>query len=295
MALALLAVLIVLVLGSVAPELTRLRQFLWLRDYIAWLDRRFSSHDWWRAEAGLLLIVVPLVGLAALVWYILDDALHGLLSFVYGTAMLFLCWGPRDLDADARRAATAETLADRAEALTALGAESVADTARSSDLVDAVFASGLTRWFAPLFWFVAFGPTGVLAYRLLQLLAQSPDLRSKLPVLQIEFAERVHAALAWLPAQLMTLALALASDFDTVIRAWREHHEAHGQGFFHLDLGFLSATARAAVDLDDEEFADPDGAPISNVAVEEARRLLWRVLIVWLALLAVVVLAGWAG
>jgi len=282
-------------LGSVAPELTRLRQFLWLRGYIGWLNLRFERQRWWRTEFGLLLVVVPLIILAALVWHVLDDTLHGLLSFVYGSAMLFLCWGPRDLDADARRAARAESAADRAEALSALGVDPAANTTRSSDLVDAVFSSGLTRWFAPVFWFVAFGPPGVLAYRILQLLAQSPDLRTKLPLLQVEFAERVHAALAWLPAQLMTLALALASDFDTVVRAWREHHDAHGQGFFHLDLGFLSATARAAVDLDDEDFSTADGAPLSNLAVEEARRLLWRVLIVWLSLLAVVVLAGWAS
>jgi AmpE protein len=295
MALALLAILIVLVLGSVAPELTRLRQFLWLRDYLAWLDLRFEGRGLWRTEFGLALIVIPIVLVAALIDWALADALKGLLRFAYGTVVLFLCWGPRDLDADARRAARAETAADRVEALGALGVDSPETQTRSSDLVEAVFAAGLTRWFAPLFWFVAFGPAGALAYRLLQLLAQSADLRGRLPVLQAEAAERLHAALAWLPAQLMTLALALASDFDTVARAWREHHEAHGQGFLYLDLGFLSATARAAVDLDDEEFATEDGAPISNVAVEEARRLLWRVLIVWMALLAVVVIAGWAS
>ena len=295
MALAVLAILLVLVLGSVAPELTRLRQFLWLRDYLSWLALRFEGRDFWRSELGLALIVVPLIGLAALVDWVLSDTLHGLLKFAYGTAVLFLCWGPRDLDADARRAARAESNSDRVEALAALGSDAPDANARSGDLVEAVFAAGLTRWFAPLFWFVAFGPAGALAYRVLQLLAQSTDLRGTLPVLQAETAMRVHAALAWLPAQLMTLALALASDFDTVIRAWREHHEAHGQGFFHLDLGFLSATARAAVDLDDDEFANDDGSPVPNVAVEEARRLLWRVLIVWLTLFAVVVLAGWAS
>ena len=295
MALALLATLIVLVLGSVAPELTRLRHFLWLRDYLAFLGLRFRERSFWRSEFGLALILLPLVGVTGLIDWVLNDALKGLLNFVYGTVVLFLCWGPRDLDADARRAARAETQADRSEALAALSSDTPGSGARSSDLVEAVFAAGLTRWFAPLFWFIAFGPAGALAYRLLQLLAQSPELRGSLPVLQVEAAERLHAALAWLPAQLMTLALALASDFDTVARAWRGHHEAHGQGFFHLDLGFLSATARAAVDLDEEEFTSEDGVLVPNVAVEEARRLLWRVLIVWMALLAVVVIAGWAS
>lgn len=295
MALALLAILIVLVLGSVAPELARLRQFVWLRTWLAWLDQRSRLNALWNTEFGLALILVPLVAVTALVDWSLGGQLHGLLKFVFGLVVLFLCWGPRDLDADARRAARAETAPDRVEALSALGGESNTGQARSADLVESVFAAGLTRWFSPVFWFVVFGPAGVVGYRLSQLLAQSADLRSILPPAAAEAAEKLHAALAWIPAQLMTLALALASDFDAVGKAWREHHEAHGQGLLHLDLGFLSATARACVDLDDEEFVAGDGSPIRDAAVEEARRLLWRLLVVWMALLAIIVLAGWAS
>lgn len=295
MALALLAILIVMVLGMVAPELSRLRQFVWLRAYVNWLDGRASTLAIWGTEYGLALILLPLVAAAALVDWSLGGALHGLLKFVFGLVVLFLCWGPRDLDADVRRAARAQTPADRVEALGALGGSCSDCNARSGDLVESVFAAGLTRWFGPLFWFVVFGPAGAVGYRLSQLLAHSADLRNTLPTLQIEAAQRLHTALAWIPAQLMTLALALASDFDAVGKAWREHHESHGQGFLHLDLGFLSATARACVDLDDEEFVGGDGSPIGDVAVEEARRLLWRLLVVWLALLAIVILAGWAS
>lgn len=295
MALALLAILIVLVLGSLAPELVRLRQFLWLRTWVVWLDQRIGSQGLWSSEFGLALVLVPLLALTALVDWTLNGRLHGLLDFVFALVVLYLCWGPRDLDEDARRAARAENAADRSEALQALGGSTGETPVRSADLVDSVFIAGLTRWFAPLFWFVAFGPTGVFGYRLTQLLAQSPELRSRLPSLQVEAVEQLHAALSWLPAQLMTLALALASDFDAVGKAWRDHHAAHGQGLLHLDLGFLSATARACVDLDDEEFISADGAPIRDESVEEARRLLWRLLIVWLALLSIIVLAGWAS
>ena len=295
MALALLAILIVLVLGSLAPELARLRDFLWLRAWLAWLDQRVGTQGLWSTEFGLAMVLLPLLALVALVDWTLSGTLHGLLKFVFGLVVLFLCWGPRDLDDDARKAGRAETSGDRAEALKLLGSSRGEAPVRSGDLVDSVFVAGLTRWFGPLFWFVAFGPTGAVAYRLSQLLAQSQELRSKLPAVQVEAAEHLHAALAWLPAQLMTLALALASDFDAVGKAWREHHAAHGQGLLHLDLGFLSATARACVDVDDEEFVSADGKPIRDEAVEEARRLLWRLLIVWLAVLSIIVLAGWAS
>ncbi|GMU44123.1 MAG: hypothetical protein IT479_13080 [Xanthomonadales bacterium] len=295
MALALLAILIVLVLGLLAPELARLRQFLWLRAWIGWLEARVGGASPWTHALGLALVLLPLAGLVVLVDWTLGDRLHGLLRFVFALTVLYLCWGPRDLDDDALSAARAESPEDRAEALRSLGGTPGDAAVKSAGLVDQVFAAGLARWFGPIFWFVAFGPAGALAYRLTQLLAQSPELRVVLPQAQVAAADRLHTALAWLPAQLMTLALALASDFDAVGKAWREHHQAHGQGLLYLDLGFLSATARACVDLDDEEFVGSDGQPIRDEAVEEARRLLWRVLVVWLAMLSVIVLAGWAA
>jgi AmpE protein len=295
MTLALLAVLLVLMLGTLAPELAKLRQFLWLRSYIEWLSQRLANSALWGSEFGLAAVLIPIMVLIRLTGWLLDGHLHGLLQFAFGVVVLFLCWGPRDLDEDARRAARAEPGSDRQAALIALGGNASSTPVRSGQLVDQVFSAGLMRWFAPLFWFVSFGPVAVAGYRLIQLLAQSTELRSKLPQSQTEAAEHLHAAVAWLPAQLMTLALALASDFDAVGKAWRAHHDAHGQGLLHLDLGFLSATARACVDIDDAEFVAADGAPIADVAVEEARRLLWRVLIVWMAALSIVVLAGWAG
>lgn len=295
MTLALLALLLVLTAGALAPELTHFRHFLWLRAYVSWLDQRLGKLGLWASGFGLVLILLPLVAFAALISNILGSALHGLLQFAFALLVLFWCWGPRDLDQDARRAASAETAAERQQALSALGGDPGESAVRSGQLIDAVFSSGLSRWFAPAFWFITFGPAGVLGYRITQLLAQSADIQAKLPPAQVQAALQLHAALAWLPAQLMTLALALASDFDAVGRAWREHHHAHGQGFLHADLGFLSATARACVDLDDEEFLSADGAPIRDVAIEEARRLLWRVLAVWMVVLSVVVLAGWSS
>jgi AmpE protein len=295
MAIALLTILLVLVLTALAPELARLRQFLWLRELLGWVDARLGPQAFWRSELGLVLVILPLVAVTAAIDRILAGLLHGLLDFVFGFVVLFLCWGPRDLDADASHAARAGTAADRAEALSALGTPAGDRPVRSAELVDSVFHAGLARWFGPMFWFVVFGPAGAVLYRVTQLLAQSSELEMLLAEAQRVGVTRFHDALAWLPAQLMTLALALASDFDAVGKAWRSHHEAHGQGFLHLDLGFLSATARACVEVDDVEFVADDGAPIRDPAVEEARRLLWRVAIVWLAVLAIVVLAGWSS
>lgn len=122
MTLALLALLMVLAAGALAPEMNQLRHFLWLRGYLDWLDARLATLGLWNSEFGLALILLPLLAATALLSAVLGSHLHGLLHFGFALVMLFWCWGPRDLDADARRASTAENAEQRQQALIALGA-----------------------------------------------------------------------------------------------------------------------------------------------------------------------------
>ena len=53
----------------------------------------------------------------------------------------------------------------------------------------------------------------------------------------------------WPAAQLMTLSLAMATDFDSVFKAWKTYHDEQGHGLFEGDNGFLLAAARRVVCL----------------------------------------------
>jgi AmpE protein len=136
-----------------------------------------------------------------------------------------------------------------------------------------------------LFWFVLLGPCGALLYRLAQLLAATPAAED--PARARKFA----ALLDWLPAHLMALALALASNFDAVFSAWRDYHRAHAHGYTNLDLGFLDAIGRASVVADVAADGQAD-AQSPLVALDDAMVLVRRVLVIWLTLIALVVLGG---
>jgi AmpE protein len=99
--------------------------------------------------------------------------------------------------------------------------------------------------------------------------------------------------LDWPVAQLMTIALALAANFDAVFSAWRDWHA----GGVRLDTGFLAAAARASVDVEiaDDDTDLPDGDAIAAtpalLELRDAMSLVWRVLLLWLAVIAIVVIA----
>ena len=54
------------------------------------------------------------------------------------------------------------------------------------------------------------------------------------------------------------------------------------------------STARASVDAEDEDFED-EAANTTLLPLHQSQSLVWRILVVWLATLALFVLAGWIG
>jgi AmpE protein len=292
MATVLLAVVIALAVGHVVPDLARLRQFGWFESWLGLLGAGSGRGLMHSGSIGIAIAIGVPVLLLALLQQALDGALFGLASLALGVLALFFCWGPRDLDLDVDAVAGAPDLERRNAAIRSLDARIDTDTLRGTALVDGVFHGGLTRWFGVLFWFVLLGPAGALLYRLVQLLARSPAFAAQRPQDQHEALERAAQLLDWPAAHLMALALALATDFDTVAGAWRDFHAARGR-YLSLDPGFLFAAARASVDSDIESgdtYADDARGPLGEM--QEAMALIWRILVVWGVVFALFVLAG---
>lgn len=314
MSAALVAVVLSLVLDHLAPAAQRLRQHdrvaALLREALEGPGRQSGLSAPW---GWVLVLALPLLILAGLQWW-LSLWLYGLPGFLLQLAVLFLCWGPRDLDLDVEALASAPDADSRRQALVELSEGCVDCAASGTPLVHTVFRQGLSRWFGVLFWFLLLGAFGALMYRLTQLAARERDAA---PEGQREPLRQFALLLDWAPAQLMCLALALAAHFDAVLAAWRDWHAGRGQGWFVLDLGFLDAAARASVREELIEDALDEGLPppseielagneaslasagqIPEGALRELRdamSLVWRVLLVWLSVLALFVLAGYVG
>ena len=290
MAIVLIATLLVLIGTHGVPALTQYRDFSWLRRWQQQVGAQGGD------AVGLFLCLALPVLVCGLLQVVLRGSLLGLASLLFALVVLFYSWGPRDLERDVETIDKAPNSDQRLAAAQALRADEgqapLEFTAPA--LVEATFVAALRRWFGVLLWFCLLGPAGALLYRLAQQLAFTPELSEGFTPQQREWAARIARGLDWAPAHLMVLALALASNFDTVFKTWRDYHAAHGRGYFCLDLGFLNAIARASVDADvaaEDEHGQPAQTPL--VALDDAMVLVRRVLVVWLTVIALIVLGGW--
>ncbi len=301
----LLAVVVALVLGYLAPESSAsLRNHRWFEAWLEWLDARLGERGTWRGRLGVAIALLPPLLLAALLQWLLDDVAFGLPGLLFAIVVLFHAWGPRDLDRDVDAVIDAASGDERRAAAAQLWPPARRDQAsvRPPALVDAVIDAALRRWFGVLLWFLVLGPVGALLYRLTAVAAEE-GVAARLPPSMVDGARTLLAVLDWPAAQLVTLSLALVGNFDLVVGAWKDG----GGAGLQLDTGFLRAAARASVrsEIADaaEEYADAGVATGSALVYElgplpelrDAMGLAWRSLMLWLAAIALFVIAGWVS
>ncbi len=298
----LIAVVVALLLGHVAQSLAAsVRHYGWWGNWLRWLGSRFGE-GFWHSRYGIALALSPPVITVALFQLALDEPILGLAGLLLNVAVLFYAWGPRDLDLDVDAIVEAKDPIARRDAAARLWPHDRTPSMDGPSLVDAVFRNSLRRWFGVLFWFLLFGACGALLYRLTALAAEG-DESHLLPGENVAGARSLLALLDWPVAQLMTLSMALVGNFDTVLGAWKDG----GGASMRLDVDFLGAVARASVrsEIADEaqEYAESGvstGTAITASLGElpelrDAMSLVWRILLLWLAVIALFVIAGWVA
>jgi len=290
MAVELVAALIVLLVLLLWPgNVAGVRQFGWYR---AWLDVLDFAEGGGRVALALVLPVMA----CALIAHFIQHWIYALAALAFAVLILFYTFGPRELESDFEAVLKEDDPVVRVAA--AANLRSLPDGAprafTAAELVEAAVTASLRRRFGVLFWFFLLGPAGALGYRLAWVTADSDadrvDPRTR------HAARRFALALDWIPAHLMTLAMAMVSNFDAVISAWRAWHAQPSRSMWELDPGFLAAVARSGVNADIEAgdgLTQDTHDPIAELA--DARSLMLRVLIVWLAVVALIVLAGWVA
>ncbi len=219
------------------------------------------------------------VVVAVLAGYAVASIHDALLAALASALILFICLGPRDIASEvnallAARANGETAAAERIVRTLHRGPEPEAD---HRSLLGALFIQSHERVFGVLFWFIACGPGGAVAYRLASRLptlldADSPALRG---------TETLHAVLAWLPVRATALLFAFAGSMDDALAAWyRLRIEPHPDWRQHT-WSVLAETATASIDIDGGE---GPAMPVSlETCFREIVRMQNRALLILLA------------
>jgi len=287
-----ISILIAFTLCHFVRELRHLRRLELVSAFTDFCDDSFNKIPGWSGPVGFLIIIgLPLLA-AFGINYLLTSALGHIGQFIFAITVLVFTFGPRDLDIDVRNVIKAEDDEQQKEALeTLLSGPAPREPDDCGDAaINAVFLKALKRWFGIIFWFAVLGVYGALLYRLAVWLSGE---NSKLREEQKELFIRLCKIMEWPVAQLITLSLAVATDFDSVFSAWKQYHDERGHGLFEGNNEFMLTSARCIVKsghAENDGYADQLQGPMATIKL--SMDLVWRSLGVWATVLAILLLVN---
>ena len=177
---------------------------------------------------------------------------------------------------------------------------------------------GVLAWFSVLAA-LGLGPTGAVVYRLAEFVSRHWNPRQRAGAQPASVSLQNVSALAWtaidwLPARLTALSFAVVGSFEEAIEGWRFHAQrfpndndgvvlAATAGAINVRLGGEGLKARAdlrsSLGLEiDADLGDSDSTPGREPEVGHLRSvvgLVWRSVVVWMLLLALLTLARLLG
>jgi adenosylcobinamide-phosphate synthase len=292
-----------------------------VRQASAWAERNLNAGRWRHGVYAWLLVVV---GLSLLVGgvYALAVSISWLLVLLLNIAVLFFALGFRQFSHHGTEIQIALAHGDlnTARRELTLWKQQVEPGYTAADLApDEVVRQAVEHGlllahrhvFGVLFWFVLLpGPVGAVFYRLSEHVSRAwnrPPAAMALPDRFGDFARRAFAWVDWVPARLTALGFAIVGDFEGAIYCWRQVARQPGLNtmptpdsrtlILAAASGALGVRVMSAADAA-RHFAEAgdEGAGLAEPSAAALRAvvgLVWRALLLWLALLALLTLAHW--
>lgn len=299
----LLALLIGLVIERLATQLFHLRRLRWLDRIIDAGFRHSERFATWPPVipviALTLLLVLPIFAAV----FSLRNALFGFPYLVLAIVVLFFSLGPNDIGEEVDEYCRAiedddeEAIRSRAKAL--IEKEPPEDALERVRLVEAsVCVQANNRLFAVIFWFVLLGPLGAWTYRVTDLIRRravfnaAREAGTGLSQDTLEATQSLHGWLAFVPARLTAIGYAMAGSFDGALSAWRRPEEVQELQVNAQNESLLARVGSGALALQDSDNESEAERGIRGATA--ANGLVFRLFVIWAAVIAAMTLYGWS-
>jgi len=297
-----------------------------LQAWTAWVVRTFDAGELAQARVTWLMMVGTPALLVMLIQWLLEFAIGWPAVLAWNVAVLYATLGFRQFSHHFTAIRDALEAGDEERARQLLAAwqnvhvgqiphsEIVRHVIEYSVLAAHRHVFGVLLWYA-LMTVIGLGPAGAVVYRLASKVNSQwgphNDTQSVSPVLS-DVTRRAWHLLDWLPARATALAFAVVGRFEDAMDGWRHH----AQQFPDDNDGVILAATAGAIDIrlggaalqpePDIVILDQEGQTVGSSASTPGRPpemthfaqvvgLVWRTVVLWLVLVALLTMARLLG
>ncbi len=286
----------------------------WVRFCSRNLDAGKPLHGW---LAWSLAVLGPAV-LALLIYWALDIWLGWPLALLWSALVLYASLGFRQFSFHFTEIRNALANDDDASARTLLAqwqnidAQSWSHSEMIGRVIELSVLAAHRHVFGVLVWFsvlaaLGFGPMGAVLYRLAEFVVRYWQYKGQALQQPVSQALKTNALVAWhwidaLPARITVLGFAVVGNFEEAIDGWRRYAAQSGTdndglvlaataGAINVQLGAANATnSSATAELSAAQGLSQRPPPeLAHLAILVG--LVWRAVVMWLVLLALLTLA----
>ena len=317
------AILLALVLEQARPLNPVNVIYTTMNRWIAWVARTFDAGVQHQAWITWGITVIGPALLTMLIHWSLEWGLGWLFAVVWNVALLYVTLGFRQFSHHftAIREALENGDETKARELLAEWQQVQVGQIPRSEIVRHVIEYSMIaahrHVFGVFFWYAALsivglGPVGAVVYRLTELAQRrwhEPAADGSLASEALRsVASRAWLALDWLPSRMTALGFAIVGSFEDAMDGWRNH----AQNFPEDNDGVILAATAGAINIrlggapvratqQDEEAVPPSGGSSTPGRMPEVAHfaqvvgLVWRTVIMWLVLVALLTMANLLG
>lgn len=281
-----------------------LLHFQYFAQYAALLHHKLDGGE---KAHGLIAWCAAVLPVVLVVWliqaWLADVGL--LLEMAWGVAVLYVTMGLKYFSSTAEAIAgklrDGQLEAARQDLQDWRGGDAAAFDVReiAAVTIEQLIAHSHRQTFGVLFWFVLLGPAGAVLFRLSSIL--SLRWREATPEFSSAAASVFHA-LNWAPQRLTALTYAVAGNFEDAMYCWR----SQANGWAESEEGIVLAAGAGAMGVKLGQPLNVGGQWLERCElglgeeadadhIESANSMIWRGLVIWLAVALLLLIAGWAS
>ena len=318
------SILLALVLEQARPLAPHNPVYQAVEQWSAWVARTLDAGVRHIAWATWTLATVAPALLAVLLHLLTQWGLGWLAAVLWHVALLYVTLGFRQFSHHftAIRDALDEGDENKARELLAQWQQvQVGEIARSEivrHVIEYSVIAAHRHVFGVFFWYavlstVGLGPAGAVVYRLAEYVQRRWQREAQadggVSAMLAEVAGQAWQVLDWLPARATALGFAIVGSFEDAMDGWRHHAQKFPQdndgvilaataGAINVQLGGARLTPSYGEDLDagDEDgSASTPGRQAEPAHLASVVGLVWRSVIMWLVLVALMTMANLVG
>lgn len=251
---------------------------------------------------GLLALFIMVVPFSVFIYSIRQ---WPIINILLSPIILYICIAPKSLKQHALSVFQALNNNDLKQAQNCVGmiVSRQTDKMTAADVkkatIESVLENGADAIFAPIFWFIIAGPTGVVVYRLSNTLDAMWGYKNQRFLNFGWAAAKFDDVLNWVPARLTALSYALLGQTIQALSCWKTQAKlldspnagpvmTSGAGALNLRLG---GPAWYHGKLKDKVFFGANNPPINN-DINRANALISSSLILWIIIVIVLEILG---